>query len=155
MQVGVRSKPRSIPQGMNPGLLGLPSRARSYRPALKTQSPEPGGGCRGQPNLLDRLWFSLHQLRSCPPKLIAWNRALPFGVFSPPSAGFRSRRYRHRLSMVQRLIPLSTHPQPVQQHRPLPHHPYHRSLLRILPLRSQSRNPYRRRSVSSPNGPKI
>ena len=78
VQVGVRSKPRSIPRGMNLGLLGLPSMARSYRPALKTQSPEQGGGCRCLPNLLDRLWFSLHQLRSCPPKPIAWNRAPPF-----------------------------------------------------------------------------
>ena len=32
-----------------------------------------------------------------------------------PSPGrLRSRRYRHRLSMVQRLVHLSTHPQPVE-----------------------------------------
>src|ERR1017187_1091780 len=66
---------------MNLGLLGLPSNERSYGPAHDTQSPEQGGGCRCLPNLLDRLWFSLHQLRFCPPKPIAWNRC---GVFSPP-----------------------------------------------------------------------
>jgi hypothetical protein len=61
--------PRSITAVMNLGLLGLPSIARSlYRPALTTQSPEQGGGCRCLPNLLDRIWFSLHQLRSCPPQ---------------------------------------------------------------------------------------
>jgi hypothetical protein len=54
-------------------------------------------------------------------------------VFSPPPARLRRRRYRHRLSMVQRLIHLSTHPEPVEQHRQLPGHRYRRSLLRILP----------------------
>jgi|GraSoiStandDraft_32_1057276.scaffolds.fasta_scaffold124524_2 hypothetical protein len=67
---------------MNLGLLGLPSIARSYRPALKTQSPEQGGGCRCLPNLLDRHWFSLPQLRSCPAK----PNPLVCGVF-PPSPG--------------------------------------------------------------------
>src|ERR1700734_3845116 len=57
---------------MNLGLLGLPSNERSYGPAHDTQSPEQGDGCRRLPNLLDRIWFSLHQLRSCPPQQIAW-----------------------------------------------------------------------------------
>ena len=34
----------------------------------------------------------------------------------PLPGRLRSCRYRHRLSMVQRLIHLSTHPQPVEQH---------------------------------------
>src|SRR5580765_605789 len=53
------------------------------RPALKTQSPEQGGGCRCLPNLLDRLWFSLHQLCSCPPQQIAWRLSSRFRSRSP------------------------------------------------------------------------
>src|ERR1035437_9040839 len=71
---------------MDLGLLGLPSNERSYGLAHDTQSPEQGGGCRCLPNHLDRLWFSLHQLRFCPPKPIAWNRC---GVFSPPRPATR------------------------------------------------------------------
>ncbi len=41
-----------------------------------------GGGCRCLPNLLDRHWFSLPQLRSCPAK----PNPLVCGVF-PPSPG--------------------------------------------------------------------
>src|SRR5437868_10639563 len=69
---------------MNLGLLGLPSNERSYGPAHDTQSPEQGGGCRCLPNLLDRLWFSLHQLRSCPPQqkrvaIVLWlSASFPF-----------------------------------------------------------------------------
>src|ERR1035437_3897955 len=79
-KLGFDLNTRSITAVMNLGLLGLPSNERSYGPAHDTQSPEQGGGCRCLPNFLDRLWFSLHQLRFCPPKPIAWNRR---GVFSP------------------------------------------------------------------------
>src|ERR1035441_10046944 len=158
-------------------------RSDLHRPALKTQSPEQGGGCRCLPNLLDRLWFSLHLLRSCPPKQIAWrlsdrifidqhskrshpNKAvdvvvcqtfwidsgsrfiysgpalqnksrgdcpLAFGLFSLPPGRLSCRRDRCRHRVAQRLVPLSTHPQSVEQHRQLPGHRYRRSLLRILP----------------------
>src|SRR5580692_11305588 len=68
---------------MNLGLLGLPSNERSYGPAHDTQSPEQGDGCRRLPNLLDRIWFSLHQLRSCPPKQIAWRLSSRLRPLSP------------------------------------------------------------------------
>src|ERR1035441_10046943 len=58
-------------------------RSDLHRPALKTQSPEQGGGCRCLPNLLDRLWFSLHLLRSCPPKQIAWRLSSRFRPLFP------------------------------------------------------------------------
>jgi len=46
------------------------------------------------------------------------NQSLGIVAACFPSPGrLRSRRYRHRLSRVQRLIHLSTHPQPVEQHR--------------------------------------
>src|SRR4029077_16051818 len=53
------------------------------RPALKTQSPEQGGGCRGLPNLLERLCFSLHQLWPYPPQQIAWRLSSRFRPLSP------------------------------------------------------------------------
>src|SRR6202166_1897234 len=68
---------------MNLGLLGLPSNERSYGPAHDTQSPEQGGGCRCLPNLLNRIWFSLHQLWSCPPQQIAWRLSSRFRSLSP------------------------------------------------------------------------
>jgi hypothetical protein len=57
---------------------------------LITQSPEQGGGCRCPPKLLHRLWFSLHQLRSCPPQQIAWRLFLSLSASFPfplPPAG--------------------------------------------------------------------
>ena len=38
--------PRSITAVTDLGLLGLQSTRRSHRPAIETQSPEQGGGCR-------------------------------------------------------------------------------------------------------------
>src|SRR5271165_1759289 len=141
--------------GMNLGLLGLPSMARSYRPALKTQSPEQGGGCRCLPNLLDRLWFSLHQLRSCPPKPIAWNRALPCGVFSPSSAGYAAAAIGTDLAWCS-----GSYTSPLTQSRWSNTASFRATATAALffaffPPRSQSRSPYRRRSVSGPNGPKM
>ena len=56
---------------------------------------------------------------------------LAFGLF--PLGRLGCRRDRRRYCVVQRLIHLSTHPEPVEQHRQLPGHRYRRSLLRILP----------------------
>ena len=66
-----------------PGIVGGCHLSRDlHRPASFTQSPEQGGGCRRLPNLLDRIWFSLHQLRSCPPQQIAWRLSSRFRPLS-------------------------------------------------------------------------
>src|ERR1700693_2381772 len=129
-KLGFNLTTRSITAVMNLALLGLPSIARSsYTSAHYAVTRT-------------RRWMSLSAkasgstlvLASSTPvlpsetnRLESLRRVLPF------PARLRSRRYRHRLSMVQRLIHLSTHPEPVKQHRQLPGHRYRRSLLPILP----------------------
>jgi hypothetical protein len=104
VQFGVRSKPRSITTVTDLRLLGLPSKSRSHGPAFKTQSPEQGDGCRYLPNLLDSL----------PSLTNRWESSSDFGVFPLSLGRLRSRRYRSRQGRAQRLICLSTRPQPVQ-----------------------------------------
>jgi hypothetical protein len=93
--------------GDEPGIVGGCHLTRDLnRPALITQSPEQGGGCRCLPNLLDRLWFSLPQLRSC-----LHNKSRGDCPLCPGRLGCRRNRCRHRV--VQRFVHFSTHPQPV------------------------------------------
>lgn len=85
-KLGFDRKPRSITTVMNLGLLGAAIyRAIFNRPAIETQSPEQGGGCRRSPNFPDNPWFWRHQLMSAPlvlPSTIAPTRPLGFdGVF--------------------------------------------------------------------------
>src|SRR6516225_9599552 len=50
-----------------PGIVGAAIyRAVFNRPAIETQSPEQGGGCRRLPNFPDNPWFWRHQLMSAP-----------------------------------------------------------------------------------------
>ena len=82
VQVGVRSKYQVHHSRDEPGIVG----AAIYREIFIDQRSK-----RSHPNkAVDVVvcqsfwidfWFSLHQLRFCPPKPIAWNRC---GVFSPP-----------------------------------------------------------------------
>ena len=71
----------------NLGLLGAAIyRAVLDRPAIETQLPEQGGGCRRLPNFPDNPWLWRHQFMSAPLVLpstaIAPTRPLGFdGVF--------------------------------------------------------------------------
>src|SRR5215472_3016118 len=65
VHVGVRFKGPGPSLCDGPGLLGLPSIARSRGPALKTQSPEQDGGCRCLPNFLQIDGFPPAQLMPC------------------------------------------------------------------------------------------
>ena len=66
-KLGFDRKPRSITIVTNLGLLGAAIyRAVLNRPAIETQSPEQGGGCRRLPNFPDNPWFWRHQLMSAP-----------------------------------------------------------------------------------------
>ena len=88
-KLGFDRKPRSITIVTNLGLLGAAIyRAVLNRPAIETQSPEQGGGCRRLPNFPENPWFWRHQLMSAPLILpstfyrIAPTRPLGFdGVF--------------------------------------------------------------------------
>ncbi len=67
VQVGVRSKTQVPHSCDEPGIVGCCHLSRDLnRPALTTQSPEQGGGCRCLPNLPDSSWFSRYQLMSAP-----------------------------------------------------------------------------------------
>src|SRR6266849_3955445 len=67
VQVGVRSKTQVHHSCDEPGIVGCCHLSRDLnRPALITQSPEQGGGCRCLPNLPDSSWFSRYQLMSAP-----------------------------------------------------------------------------------------
>src|ERR1700724_1289274 len=122
------------------------------RPALSTQSPEQGGGCRCLPNLLDRLWFSLPQLRFCPPKPIAWNR---LRRVSPSPAGYAAAAIGTDLAWCSGSYTSSLTPRPWSKTASFRATATAARFLAFFPPRSQSRNPYRRKSVSGPNGPKI
>jgi hypothetical protein len=75
-KLGFDPKPRSITTVMNLGLLGAAIyRAIFNRPAIETQSPEQGGGCRRSPNFPDNPWFWRHQLMSAPLVLPSYNRS--------------------------------------------------------------------------------
>jgi hypothetical protein len=77
--------PRSITPVTDLGLLGAAIyRAILNRPAIETQSPEQGAGCRCLPNLHDQLWFPHHQLLSLPSETNAFNSPLAFDVFASP-----------------------------------------------------------------------
>src|SRR6266576_4532509 len=137
---------------MNLGLLGCHLSRDLHRPALITQSPEQGGGCRCLPKLLDRLWFSLPQLRFCPPKPIAWNRC---GGFSPPQAGYAAAAIGTDLAWCS-----GSYTSPLTHSRWSNTASFRATATAALffaffPPRSQSRSPYRRKSVSGPNGPKL
>ena len=86
-KLGFDRKPRSITTVTNLGLLGAAIyRAIFNRPAIETQSPEQGGGCRRSPNFPDNPWLWRHQFMSAPlvlpPTAIAPTRPLAFdGVF--------------------------------------------------------------------------
>src|SRR5260370_34266641 len=77
---------------MNLGLFGAAIYRAILIDQLITQSPEQGGGCRCLPNLLDRLWFSLHQLWPYPPQPIAWRLSSRFRPLSPGRLGCRRDR---------------------------------------------------------------
>jgi hypothetical protein len=85
--LGFDRKPRSITIVTNLGLLGAAIyRAVLNRPAIETQSPEQGGGCRRLPKFPDNPWLWRHQFMSAPLVLpstaIAPTRPLGFdGVF--------------------------------------------------------------------------
>jgi len=84
VQVGVRSKyPGPSLPWWTWDFWGCHLSRDLNRPALKTQSPEQGGGCRCLPNLLHRLWFSLHQLWPYPPQPLAWRLSSRFRPLSP------------------------------------------------------------------------
>src|SRR5260370_15041330 len=102
---------------MNLGLFGAAIYRAILIDQLITQSPEQGGGCRCLPNLLDRLWFSLHQLWPYPPQPIAWRLSSRFRPLSPGRLGFRRDRRRHRL--IQLLANLSTSPPPARRKTPV------------------------------------
>ena len=75
-KLGFDHKPRFITTVTNLGLLGAAIyRAILNRPAIETQSPEQGGGCRRLPNFPDSSRFLRHQLISAP-LLLAFYRNL-------------------------------------------------------------------------------
>ena len=60
-KLGFDRKPRSATTVTNLGLLGAAIyRAIFNRPAIETQSPEQGGGCRRLPNFPDNPWLWRH-----------------------------------------------------------------------------------------------
>ncbi len=119
VHVGVRSKAQVHHHRDEPGIVGCCHLTSGlHGPALNTQSPEQGGGCRCLPNFLDRLLVLASSTHG--PALPTPNRSrivLSDSVF--PSArlgrlGSHRRRYRRGHALAQRLIHLSTHPEPVQ-----------------------------------------
>ncbi len=130
---------------MNLGLLGLPSKSRSHGPAFKTQSPEQGDGCRYLPNLLDSL----------PSLTNRWESSSHFGVFPFLLAG-----YAAAVIGVDRAGRSGSYTSPLAHNRcsktaSLRATAIAARFFAFFPPRSHSRNPYRRKSVSGPNGPKI
>ena len=66
-KLGFDRKPRSITLVTNLGWLGAAIyRAVLNRPAIETQSPEQGGGCRRLPKFPDKPWLGRHQFMSAP-----------------------------------------------------------------------------------------
>src|ERR1039458_5915732 len=120
---------------MNLGLLGLPSNERSYGPAHDTQSPEQGGGCRCLPNEPNRL-ESLRRVFPSP----AGYAAVAIGAdLAWCSGSYTSPLTQSRWSNTASFRATATAA----------------LFFAFFPPRSQSRSPYRRRSVSGPNGPKM
>jgi hypothetical protein len=105
------------------------------RPALSTQSPEQGGGCRCLPNLPDSSWFSRYQLMPAPAATFCRNRT-------------------DSSSQIRWRVPGLCSPWPLGS-RQLPRHATTAFFFAFFPPRSQSRSPCRRMSVSGTNGPKI
>src|ERR1700733_9325742 len=66
-KLGSESKTQVHHSCDEPGIVGCCHLSHDLnRPALRTQSPEQGGGCRCLPNLPDSSWFSRYQLMSAP-----------------------------------------------------------------------------------------
>src|SRR4029077_15504650 len=125
-KLGFDRKPRSITTVTELGLLGAAIyRAIFNRPAIETQSPEQGGGCRRSPNFPDNPWFwrqsthvcslglAFYGNRSDSSSRIRWDGRVSW-LGSPWPLGSHRRRYRRGHALAQRLIYFSTHPQAVQ-----------------------------------------
>src|SRR6266478_5910203 len=107
-----------------PGIVGGCHLSRDLnRPALITQSPEQGGGCRCLPNLLDRLWFSLHQTLALPSTtnrvaiVLSLSASFPWPASLPPrsaptshNAAARTLLHSPRAGAVE--LPVSGPPLP-------------------------------------------
>jgi len=65
------------------------------------------------------------------------------------------RRHCSLGAVAQGFVNLSAHPQPVQQHCQLSRRSDHPRFFPFFPPRSASFSPQRRRSLSTPNGPRI
>src|SRR5206468_3460478 len=82
-----------------------------------------------------------------------WNSAL--GLLPGKILFLGGCGHGHSTAVVQWLVHFSAHPQVMQQHRQLLAVATIARLLPLLPPRSASFKPQRRRSQSTPNGPKI
>src|SRR5260370_31118616 len=97
-------KPRPITVVMDLGMLGAAIyRAISKGPAAFSHSPEQGGGCRFQSNLLETALIRADQQQ------VAHSNALPLWYLSCSCLGCPRRR-----AVTQRQIDLAAGPQPMQ-----------------------------------------
>jgi hypothetical protein len=152
--------PRSITLVTDLGLLGAAIyRAVLNRPAIETQSPEQGGGRRCLLNLQDRLWF--RAINSCLLSALAetnaLNSSLAFASFASPGPGYAAAACPVVAHMPWRS---GSYTSPHTQSRCSRTASFRATATAALffaffPPRSHNRSPYRRKSVSGPNGPKI
>jgi hypothetical protein len=135
-KLGFDHKPRFITSVTNLGLLGAAIyRAVLNRPAIETQSPEQGGGCRRLPNFPDSSRFLRHQLISAP-------LLLPSTAISPPRPLSDSRAcFPLGLTLVVRQLP------PTPSSRTCPGEAAH------IPLHSPRGSAVRRRASAPPLPP--